>query len=71
MDAARLLPFAGALLFLLPILRAPASTPEHETAGGMVFLFVVWTVLIGLAAWLSRSLKNSAEEDTSPDESGG
>lgn len=71
MDAARLLPFAGSVLFLLPVLRDPANTPEKETAGGMVYLFVIWFILIVLAMWLSASLRKSTDEEAQTDESGG
>jgi hypothetical protein len=55
-DAARLLPVAGLLLFLLPILWQPAATPAGDTAAGWVYLFSVWAGLIALAFLLSRRL---------------
>jgi len=58
MDAAHLLPLLGLVLFLLPILRDPANTPEAETDYAMIYLFSVWAGLIVLAFWLSRFLKN-------------
>jgi hypothetical protein len=55
-DAARLLPVAGLILFLLPVLWQPAATPEGDTAAGWVYLFGVWAGLIVLAYLLSRGL---------------
>jgi hypothetical protein len=55
-DAARILPFAGAFLFLLPILWGPASTEGRDTAPDGIFLFLVWGGLIVVAAWLAPGL---------------
>lgn len=55
-DAARLLPVAGLLLFLLPILWQPAATPAGDTASGWIYLFSVWAGLIAVAFLLSRRL---------------
>lgn len=55
-DAARLLPVAGLMLFLLPILWQPAATPEGDTASGWIYLFSVWAGLIAVAFLLSRRL---------------
>nr|WP_093359986.1 hypothetical protein [Tropicimonas isoalkanivorans] len=52
MDAARLLPGLGAALLLMPILWARG----HGTAGGVVYLFLVWFGLIVAAAVLQRRL---------------
>lgn len=52
MDAARILPLLGALLFALPLLW-PMSAPDNATgdagvamSGAIVYVFSVWTVLI-------------------------
>ena len=60
-DAARLLPVAGAVLVLLPILWRPAATPEPDTARGAVYLFAVWGGLIVLSLLLSRRLMRGEE----------
>lgn len=61
-DAARLLPVAGAFLFLLPILWAPAETEARDTAIDGVYLFVVWFVLIVTAALMARGLGRHEQE---------
>jgi peptidoglycan/LPS O-acetylase OafA/YrhL len=55
-DAARLLPLLGAFLLLLPLLWTPDS---HMTmrAGDVVYFFVVWLVLIALAAAFAPGLR--------------
>ncbi|TDL79694.1 hypothetical protein E2L08_08805 [Palleronia sediminis] len=55
MDAARLLPVLGAVLFALPVLNAAA--PEGaSTARTGLFLFAVWGGLVLVAGVLSRAL---------------
>ncbi|UWQ19215.1 hypothetical protein [Jannaschia sp. M317] len=54
-DAARLLPFFGIALLLLPDLVLSGS----DAAGGatrpwLVYLFAAWILLIALAAWIAR-----------------
>ncbi|GHC10533.1 MULTISPECIES: hypothetical protein [Gemmobacter] len=61
-DAARLLPVAGAFLFLLPILWAPAETEARDTAVDGAYLFVVWFGLIVVAALMARGLGAQEEE---------
>lgn len=62
-DAARLLPFAGAVGFVMPLMwRADVSTGA-ETARGGLYLFVVWFLLIALALLLSRRLRSRADDD--------
>ncbi len=67
-DAARLLPLLGVFLVLLPILWRPAESAEADTAGGGVYLFAVWIVLIVAALFLSRLLSAPHTQDTSGDE---
>lgn len=60
-DAARLLPVFGGILFLIPLLwRAPAS--EAGTVQVMLYVFLVWIFLIGVAATLSRSIPKHESE---------
>ena len=65
MDAARLLPLAGLVLFLLPGLWHPGETPVPDTGRGMIYLFAVWLGLILAAAALARGLAPAldAEEE--------
>lgn len=62
-DAARLLPILGAVLILLPLLW---SGEEARTARVMLYLFVIWILLVGLAAFLSAYLA-TPEEDEEPE----
>jgi hypothetical protein len=55
MDASRMLPVLGAFLFLLPVLWKP-EVSGHSTAIEGVYLFVVWLVLILLAALFAPGL---------------
>ncbi len=71
MDAARLLPVLGVLLFLVPVLWAPQTTPEADTARGGLYVFVVWAGLIGAAYLLSRRLGRSQEDGAGKGGEGG
>lgn len=64
MDAARVLPVAGLLLFMLPLLWAPQDSPQSDTARGGIYLFAVWGGLIAAAGLLARRL--GAETRTDP-----
>ncbi|MBT8474352.1 MAG: hypothetical protein HKO95_06835 [Rhodobacteraceae bacterium] len=52
MDAARILPFLGAFLFLIPLLMGT----EAGTSISKIYLFLAWLVLILLAFVVSRRL---------------
>ncbi|MBI1219675.1 MAG: hypothetical protein GC186_14130 [Rhodobacteraceae bacterium] len=56
MDAARLLPILGFMLFLMPILWGPATTDVRPTAFDAVYLFLVWPALILAAFAIARAL---------------
>ncbi len=62
MDAARVLPLAGVFLFLLPLLWGGGPT-----ARAIVFVFLVWAALIGIAALLAGPL---GQVVLGPDETG-
>nr|WP_168713276.1 hypothetical protein [Cochlodiniinecator piscidefendens] len=62
-DAARLLPFLGGILLLLPILRNPIATPEHETGAGVLYVFAVWVMLIVIAARISFALSDRQTDE--------
>ena len=57
MDAARVLPFVAAFLFIAPVLWAGAA----DTRGGILYLFGVWTILIACSALISRTLARGPE----------
>jgi len=56
MDAARLLPVVGLLLFLVPLLWATDRADRAATASSTIYVFVVWFGLIAGAVVLSRAL---------------
>jgi hypothetical protein len=63
-DAARLLPVAGLVLWLIPLLW-PRGTPDAPgNAALLIYVFTVWVGLILAAAALSRVLR--PEEDGPP-----
>ncbi|MEM6589670.1 MAG: hypothetical protein AAF641_14580 [Pseudomonadota bacterium] len=70
-DAARMLPILGGLLFMIPLLWLDAAS--MSTATVMVYLFLVWAALAGLAALLSRRLGPEVDQpdDRSSDEEAG
>ncbi|MCK0167469.1 hypothetical protein MWU52_07915 [Jannaschia sp. S6380] len=54
-DAARLLPFLGAALLLVPdLVLSGGPAAEGATSGWLNYLFAVWAILIGLAFWIAR-----------------
>ncbi|WP_411838998.1 hypothetical protein [Paracoccus sp. ME4] len=66
-DAARVLPVLTLILLLVPVWWAPASL---SYAGGTVWLFGLWTVLIVAVRLLHRALLR-AEAATQPVERAG
>ncbi len=69
-DAARLLPVFGGFLILLPILWAPTEAGVRATAWDGIYLFAIWAVLVGLAAWLAPGLAGAADDGTAADSDG-
>ncbi|MFU8882542.1 MAG: hypothetical protein ACNA7Q_09265 [Rhodobacterales bacterium] len=70
MDAARLLPVVGALLWLVPLLwpqsgADPAARAGVSTSSAILYIFGVWTFVV-LAALLV-SLLVDTKSDRSPD----
>ncbi|MFN3661279.1 hypothetical protein [Yoonia sp.] len=57
-DAARFLPVLGAVLWLIPLLWQPDGPEAPSNAGTITYIFAVWVLLIGLAAVLSRVLRD-------------
>lgn len=56
-DAARLLPVFGTFLMVVPLLLLP-SGEVGATSSVLIYLFLLWTLLIILAAWIARHMKN-------------
>lgn len=63
MDAARLLPALGLVVFLLPLLWATGEDGPPGTGRGGLYLFAVWGALIVAAMLISRPLSRAAEEE--------
>lgn len=55
-DAARLLPIAGAVFMLLPLMWPQSKPDQSLTSSGMLYLFGLWVILIGVTGVLSRVL---------------
>lgn len=51
-DAARLLPLVGFFLLMLPLMWSDTAGAGHTA----VYVFVVWALLIGLAAYVAPGL---------------
>lgn len=69
-DAARLLPIAGIVLLMPPVVTLFVA---DAMIGGVplivVYLFCTWLALIGCAAWLARRL--SRPDPLEPSDTGG
>ncbi|MCU0825858.1 MAG: hypothetical protein MUE52_00260 [Tabrizicola sp.] len=61
-DAARLLPVVGVLLLLLPLLWV-SDVEVRLGSGEVVYFFVVWLALIGLAAAFAPGLTRGDKAD--------
>ncbi|MBU3259444.1 hypothetical protein KPG71_05390 [Roseovarius sp. PS-C2] len=66
-DAARLLPFLGVVLIGVPLLWGDESAEMAKTTRVMLYLFLVWVLLAGLSAIISRNL-DKGEDDAPPGE---
>ncbi len=65
-DAARLLPVFGAFLLLLPLLWAPESRMSLSS-GDVIYFFLIWLGLIGLAAAFAPGLRSGEGTDEEED----
>ena len=65
-DAARLLPVLGIFLLLLPLLWAPDARMSLSS-GDVIYFFLVWPILIGLAAAFAPGLRSGAGADEEED----
>lgn len=63
-DAARCLPVLGVVLWLIPLLWQKDGDAAQSNAGTLTYIFVIWVVLILLAAVLAWVLPDA---DTKPD----
>jgi len=55
-DAARLLPVLGVLLWLIPAFWSQATAPSTPLSQAMLYIFLVWLLLIGLCAFVSSRI---------------
>ena len=56
-DALRLLPIAGGVLWLIPIFWTGETTDPVGNAGALIYVFLIWALLIGLALLLSLKIR--------------
>lgn len=74
MDAARLLPVLGALLWMVPLLwpRSASDATTHQaavsTSSAILYMFGVWIFLALMALFLSLMLDTKAETQGSRDD---
>jgi len=68
-DAARMLPFVGLLLFMMPVLWAQDGAVREGTAADGMYLFFVWAVLLAVAAAMAPGLSSEmgADDDAGAD----
>lgn len=73
MDAARLLPILGALLFLVPLLWPQPDLGNEGTRSSLAFVYIfgIWAVLIGFSAAISRSARRWQDEEAREPATGG
>jgi len=65
-DAAKLLPFAGLMLWLLPLGWSMMRDDNDPIgSGGLIYIFAVWVILIVLAAVFSNMIR--ADEQNQSD----
>lgn len=60
-DAVRLLPFLGLFFLAIPLLWGNEQN-THLTSTTMIYFFLIWFLLIGVTAWLSRLLVKAGDK---------
>jgi hypothetical protein len=65
-DAARLLPFLGAVLWAIPLSWQTAEDGSDVGTAGLIYIFGVWVLLILLTAVFASRIKgeNRTDEDS-------
>lgn len=66
-DAARLLPILGFLALCMPILWGDGEDDLRATSVGVIYLFGVWSILIGMALLHARRLRQIDADQGTPD----
>jgi len=59
-DGAKLVPFLGIILWLIPLAWRNGGDSEKVGSAGVLYVFGVWVLLIVLAAALSSRLQSDA-----------
>jgi len=67
MDAARLLPVFGVLLFLVPLFWGSGEGDSAATARGVIYVFAIWALLIVISAGISTRLMRGEKGNSDPD----
>lgn len=62
-DAARVLPLAGLIFFMLPLLWTGPNTEDGSTGNAGLYLFAVWFILIVLAFAMAPRLRRLNEQE--------
>lgn len=60
-DVAGMLPIIGILLLQVPLLW-PRAEGQSLTTSAMIYVFGIWILLIALALYLSKAIRNDAPE---------
>ncbi|KQI69510.1 hypothetical protein AN189_03660 [Loktanella sp. 3ANDIMAR09] len=69
-DGARMLPIIGFILWVLPMLWVRDEGDPGGLAGTVVYVFVVWMVLIGVAFVVARRIDTTDDVEPSPAQEG-
>ncbi|WP_370044711.1 MULTISPECIES: hypothetical protein [Salipiger] len=70
-DAARVLPFIGMLLWVIPLLWREDGAVAVRSSSAILYLFGVWILLVAGAAVLSAKLAAQARDGTAEVEARG
>lgn len=63
-DAARVLPVAGLVLWLVPLVW---TRGEMANSGALLYIFGIWVVLIAAAALIGRRVRPDDDDAGEPD----
>ncbi|WP_431299589.1 hypothetical protein [Tabrizicola sp. BL-A-41-H6] len=66
-DAARLLPVFGIALLILPLLWVDDGAERRLSSSDVIYFFVLWTLLIVVAALFAPGLRSGDDADDETD----
>lgn len=69
-DAARVLPLAGLIFFMLPLLWTGPNTADGSTGSAGLYLFAVWFILIVVAFAMAPRLRRLNEQEAEEQQQG-